>query len=938
MLIADGNCATGSCPLTSICGLHRAAFSIQVQGRGNRNKPLLALVGEAPGPDEDANGRPFIGKAGKLLTRVLYEAEIPEEDIWITNAVRCLPSDGMGGFRKPTFEELMACSLHLHREILEVDPVLVVALGATAGWALTGFEGVEARRNQLQLVNLDGSDRPYPLLVTYHPSACARKPTNEPKLLEDLKGAWQHARNLVGADRVTIERVRVDSPPCKAEHTRDAHQFVEWISKADGQYFATDCEAGEELEGAVFNPFHPDHYLLGIGCSWDPSFGFYWSYQKRMVDRHDPPSAEDTQMVAGALRDIYRRLPSTMHNGKYDMQVLWRHLGIVPFKLASDPCIEDYLICHPFHWHKLESVANRLLGWPMFKSKFYEELKLIGHKNTFDAAPLSRVAEICVWDASATVGIAIECQKKIEEMSLQWPKDLLMWAIEHFSITEAFGTAIDAELNQKLLDYYEGYMTSAATRMMTFGPVRKWEQQLQARFKPGSDDDLRSLLFDHMLLPSTSTSKKTGKPQVGEDALEDLQEKLTEQGKANDDLNQFLVDNVLYRRCRKFRGTYVESVTTSSVEGTTLDFPDPILIFRPQYNMIRQKNARFSTADPSIHTMPRKSAVRRQLITHWWQRGGLLLGADYAQAELRLLASECGDPVFRDMILSGDAHAALARIAYNIPEGHPVPDLQRQHGKSTNFAIVYGMDGGGLARKVGRKKEWADAFLEDFFGKAPLLKQWIDDRHAEVREYGGVRLPGGRIRWLPEIRSDNKGQQDHALRAGQNAPIQAGASDMTLVAYLLMREEMRRFRDLKSEMFRFLHDDVAVDVFPGELHHLLPLFKDVMERQVEEALDWVNIPLAADFKLEARWEGSVDITEIISTDPMILEVKGPQIWLKEVLGQLKKCVTLGYYSKLDWEVLETKPPKEEEPLPIQVAVKYGPQPKSPTVKARIEVS
>lgn len=155
----------------ALCGLCQGRTQV-VPAEGSRAARVM-LVGEAPGPDEDQVGRPFIGRAGKILRRELEKAGWTPEDVWITNTVKCFPHEVVEGKKKiraPSEAESDACRLHLRRELDALRPHLVVALGRTAAQQLTGkpLESLEALRGATLSTRPELGD--HDVFVTYHPS------------------------------------------------------------------------------------------------------------------------------------------------------------------------------------------------------------------------------------------------------------------------------------------------------------------------------------------------------------------------------------------------------------------------------------------------------------------------------------------------------------------------------------------------------------------------------------------------------------------------------------------------------------------------------------------------------------------------------------------------------------------------------------------------
>lgn len=125
----------------------------------------VVLVGEAPGEKEDESGRPFVGRAGKILDKAMQTAELDRRCVQITNAVKCRPP----GNRRPTEEELKSCRLFLMDDLKHAE--LIVALGSSALTALTGMkEEVGKVANVERPLQIEG--RNVLLIPTYHPAAC----------------------------------------------------------------------------------------------------------------------------------------------------------------------------------------------------------------------------------------------------------------------------------------------------------------------------------------------------------------------------------------------------------------------------------------------------------------------------------------------------------------------------------------------------------------------------------------------------------------------------------------------------------------------------------------------------------------------------------------------------------------------------------------------
>jgi DNA polymerase len=158
------------------CSLYSTALN-PVPGEGNPNADFMC-VGEAPGATEDETGRPFVGAAGQLLTKILAAIDLRREDVFICNVLKHRPP----GNRNPKPEEVTACSPYLIRQIELIRPKVIVALGTFAAQTLL--------ETSLSIGKLRGQVHRYygvPLIVTYHPAALLRNPGWKRPTWEDVQ-------------------------------------------------------------------------------------------------------------------------------------------------------------------------------------------------------------------------------------------------------------------------------------------------------------------------------------------------------------------------------------------------------------------------------------------------------------------------------------------------------------------------------------------------------------------------------------------------------------------------------------------------------------------------------------------------------------------------------------------------------------------------------
>lgn len=166
------------------CGLGSSRTNA-VPGEGSPNARIM-FVGEAPGADEDAQGRPFVGRAGQLLDKIITAMGLKRSDVWIGNILKCRPPEN----RDPRPEEMISCLPFLQRQIEIIKPDIIVALGAHAARMLLNTnKSIGQLRGHFEEYYAGIGSQPVKLLATYHPAYLLRNysPENRKTVWEDMK-------------------------------------------------------------------------------------------------------------------------------------------------------------------------------------------------------------------------------------------------------------------------------------------------------------------------------------------------------------------------------------------------------------------------------------------------------------------------------------------------------------------------------------------------------------------------------------------------------------------------------------------------------------------------------------------------------------------------------------------------------------------------------
>ncbi|TYB90877.1 MAG: uracil-DNA glycosylase [Kosmotoga sp.] len=153
------------------CDLYKGRNMV-VPGEGSLESPVV-FVGEGPGADEDASGKPFVGRAGKLLAKILESVNLSRDDVYITNVVKCRPP----GNRAPTQEEMETCSVYLLAQLAIIKPKIIIPLGSTALTFFSDKKKIAITKERGKLSNWIDDVKLFPM---FHPSYLLRNPKKDP--------------------------------------------------------------------------------------------------------------------------------------------------------------------------------------------------------------------------------------------------------------------------------------------------------------------------------------------------------------------------------------------------------------------------------------------------------------------------------------------------------------------------------------------------------------------------------------------------------------------------------------------------------------------------------------------------------------------------------------------------------------------------------------
>ncbi len=341
-----------------------------------------------------------------------------------------------------------------------------------------------------------------------------------------------------------------------------------------------------------------------------------------------------------------------------------------------------------------------------------------------------------------------------------------------------------------------------------------------------SPKQLGKLLFEDMGLPAVKKTK------TGYSTDSSVLEKL--RGKHE------IIDSIIeYRHLAKLKSTYADAFLPLLDEESRI---------RSTLKQTVTQTGRISSAEPNLQNIPVRSKIGREIRKMFVAKDGhLLVGADYSQIELRVLAHISGDKTMQDAFTNDeDIHTITASQVFGVPP-FLVTDTMRSRAKTVNFGIIYGQSEFSLAGdlKISRKeaKEYIDSYFKHYSG----VKSYMDSTIEKAKQDGYVTTLFSRRRNIPELSSTNFNLRSFGERAAMNTPIQGTAADIIKIAMVKVSRALRE-KCPEAKLILQIHDELICEVPEDKADFAAEILRSEMENAVI-----LDVPLKADVKTGKSW-------------------------------------------------------------------------------------
>jgi DNA polymerase-1 len=560
--------------------------------------------------------------------------------------------------------------------------------------------------------------------------------------------------------------------------------------------------------------------LVGISFSWSANEAFY-------IPVHGPLGEQklDLQPVLTRLKPALEnpRIGKIGHHIKYDLEVFHHH-GVRLDGVVYDTMIAGWLLDPGALRLNLEYLSYHYLG--RRKTETHELLGKGKDQITMDLVPIADVANYACQDADCTWQLAEKLGALLKDANLEpLMRDIEVPLIYVLADMEITGVRVDGDLLRKMSKSLETQLAAMETDIF---------EMAGERFNINSTRQLGALLFEKLGLTS-KVKTSTGKNSTSEEVLTQLAKE--------HDLPRLILE---FRGMQKLKNTYLDalplmiSAKTGRIHAT--------------FQQTGSETGRLSSNDPNLQNIPVRSELGRSIRAAFKPGfdGWKILGADYSQIELRILAHYSRDEMLLEAFRKGiDIHTAVASKLFQVGESE-VTREQRSRAKAVNFGIIYGQSAFGLANLLSIPRHEAQRIIDTYFANHPGVRRCIDEIVAQATEQGFVTTVLGRRRFIPQLRASDRGAQGLGERLAVNTVFQGSAADLIKKAMIEIHAKLQN-ESWRSKMILQIHDELLFESPPDEVEKLAVMVKAKMEQALT-----LNVPLTVEYGIGDDWLSAKD--------------------------------------------------------------------------------
>ena len=504
--------------------------------------------------------------------------------------------------------------------------------------------------------------------------------------------------------------------------------------------------------------------------------------------------------------------PKFLHDAKTTYHMLAGR-GITLGGIAHDTALAAYLLNPGQRTYDLKTTYQRHLHRTL-------EITETGQLSLLDITNTNTLitAAAAILELAATLPTKLAT---INELELYLDLELPLTTI--LAEMEATGIAVDIPTLEEQLDTFTNLVTQEETAARTIAG--------DPNLLLTSPKQLQVVLFETLGLPKTKKIK-TGYSTAAKE-IETL---------AANHPHEFLNHLLAHREYQKMKTTLEGLIKAVGDDGR----------IHTTFQQTTTSTGRLSSTDPNLQNIPIRTPAGKKIRSAFTVGTNYetLLTADYSQIEMRVMAHLSNDPGLITAYNNGeDLHNYVGAKVFDVPPSGVTPELRRKV-KALSYGLVYGLSAFGLSQQLNIPAGEAKQIMENYFHRFGGVKHYLDTVVTQARKDGYTATLFDRRRYLPELTSTNRATRENAERAALNAPIQGTAADIIKIAMLRIHHELKK-TNAKSRVLLQVHDELVVEIAPGELTTV----KKLIEHEMDNAIT-LKVPLEVSTGHGPNWDAA----------------------------------------------------------------------------------
>jgi len=714
------------------------------------------------------------------------------------------------------FDQFSLCSDATVAKVLKKNVDLQLNTDSYDWIILVGSEACKYLANLKSVTEYSGRVVDEKFLPVINPAMLAFKP--------EVEKTWVESRdNIIKYITGEMTTLKVDDSITRGIETKE--EALEYINAAiahSSPYVALDSEAT--------SLYHRNGHMLGISMCYDGIRGVYITTD--VIDEE----------VEERLQYLFNTKTIVFHNAKFDVGYFQYQFGF-KFPKFEDTMLEHYVLDETVGTHGLKSLALKYTPYGDYEKPMYDWIEEYRKKTgvlkdnfNFGMIPFDVIKVYASMDALVTYILhgkfspLIQKNQKFKNVYY----NILIPATAFIIEMQDSGIPFS---RQRLLVAQETLQSEIYDAVETLQKYPQVQAYMDANgdFNPNSTMQLRELLFDFVGLTPTGKKTEKGADSTDSEVLKELSHQ--------HEIPGFILN---IRKMGKIKNTYIDKIIPQLDKDSRI---------RTGFNLHVTTSGRLSSSGKlNAQQFPRDNPLVKGCIMA--ASGHKIVSADLVTAEVYVASVLSKDKALQEVFVSGgNFHSSIAKRVFRLPcpveEVETLYKQERQYSKAITFGIMYGAgprkiwsqvqkDGGNITLKE------AVQVIDEYFGTFYGLKNWIDTTCDFIRANAFTYSHFGRKRRLLDVKSDNAGTVDAAVRSGLNFMVQSPASDINLMGAFEAHEELKA-RKMKSKIFALVHDSILAEVPDSEVEEYQSIVQNCIQR--DRGISIANCPIGISFDI-----------------------------------------------------------------------------------------